>query len=142
MKHIGYFLISPKLDLVERLQKLDVRELSDLSHPVMWSGNEPDKGLLQHSDVEELVKILFLDSLRRERGPHELFNDLFPLLRPTIAYFDSLWTLNRIRLDMSIEDAVEDALLSGGLGASPSGNAKIDEFFEIVKRRGALTKMR
>lgn len=140
MKHVGYFLITPRLPLVERLQKAHVHELSDLSHSVMWSGNEPDKGILQHSDMEELVKILFLDALHRERGEHELFSDLFPGLTPTVEYFDSLWTLARVMLDMSIEDAMEDARITGSLDAISSGNPRVDEFLTIVRSRGAANK--
>lgn len=141
MKRTSYFLIIPRSTLVERLQEARVRDLSDLSRSVMWSGGEHDRSLLQHSDVEELVKVLFLDVLLRERGSHAEFANLFPMLVRTAEYFDVLWMLERVDLDMSIEDAIEDALITGSLGALSSGNARINEFLAIVKSRSAANKV-
>lgn len=134
MKHTSYFLITPKAELISRLQETSDSGLVDLMEPVMWSGAEHDKSRLQHSDVELLAKILFLDTLLRERNSEVGFKKAFVDLAITENYFNSLWTLQRTQLDMSIEIAIEDAVASGTIDSIGStGNERVDELLAFYR---------
>jgi hypothetical protein len=142
MKHTSYFLITPKPELFDRLNRSGSAALSDLSKPVMWSGDEHGKSRLLHSDVELLVKMLFLDVLRRERGRDETFNAVFKGLATTGEYFDSLWSLVRVPIDMSVEDAIADAVDSGTVDSlAKAGNERVNEVLAL-HRAGKTEKVR
>ena|SRR6266851_4968885 len=142
MLHKGYFVISPKPALTARLKESGALQLSDLLQPVLWSADEPDKGLLLDSDTELLVKLLFLDTLRRERGHRDAFRVVFKNIATTEEYFDSFWSLDRTPLDMSAEDAIEDAIVGGSIDAlMESSNDRIKEVLSIWKER-SLPKVR
>jgi hypothetical protein len=126
MKHLSYFLIAPREVLTDRLKKLGAKGLADLSDAVIWSGYEHDKGLLSHSDVELLTKLLFLDALNRERKSDNAFLSVFDGLSISGEYFDFLWTIKRVRVDMSVEDAISDAIETGSVQAvGEHGNDRI-----------------
>jgi len=113
----NYFLITPKPVLADRLTKLGGEDLADLRAPVMWSDVEYDRGLLQSGDFELLVKLLFLDTLKRERGDDRAFTRVFSGLYISAEYFDSLWEFRRVLIDSTVDDAIADALASGSLQA-------------------------
>lgn len=122
MKHTVYFLITPKPELVSRFQCLAGEDFCDLLQPIMWSGSEFDKTSLQHADLDVLVKIFFLDMLHRERRTEIEFLKVFPEMVVSADYFDSLWSIQRVQLDMSIEIAIEDAIESGTINSIESSN--------------------
>lgn len=138
MKHTVYFLFSPRLELVSRLQALASGDTFDLLQPIMWSGSEFDKTSLQHADLDMLAKIFFLDTLHRERGSEIEFSKIFPNLRISVNYFDSLWSIRRVKLDMSIEIAIEDAIESGTINSIEStNNERIDELLSLYRSKKA-----
>lgn len=138
MRHTVYFLISSKPELVLRLQASANGNLSDLLQPIMWSGSEFDKTSLQHADLDLLVKIFFLDTLHRERGSDIEFSKVFPDFHVSANYFDSLWNIQRVQLDMSIEVAIEDAIESETVHSiDPTNNERIDELLSLYRSKKA-----
>jgi len=115
MRHTNYFLISPKASLIARLHAEKDRESSDLAQPVVWSGEEADKSNLSSNDYESIVKLLFLDILKRELKEDSRFEIIFFDFSISDSYFDLFWTLQRIPLDMSVEIALQDSLATGTL---------------------------
>lgn len=109
MRSVAYFLITPRPILIARLSTSEAAELADLRNPVLWSDIEYDKGLLLHSDFELLAKLLFLDTLRRERKSDEAFSAAFAELSISGDYFDSLWKFERILLE-TVEEAISLAI--------------------------------
>lgn len=127
MKHKIYFLISPKLWFVEKIREAGSESLSDLTKPVLWSGDESDRSALLHSDMDSLVKLIFVETLQRERSGGAAFWRVFENVRVATEFFDNYWSLVRIPLDMSVEDALEDSLQGGNFGSLlPTGNSRLD----------------
>lgn len=113
MLSTNFFLITPKPALIDRLTRLGGDGLPDLRVPVMWSDVEYDRGLLQREDFELLLKLLFLDTLKRERGDDRAFSQVFGGLSISAEYFDSLWEFERVLIDSTVDDALADAVASG-----------------------------
>lgn len=111
----NYFLITPRPVLVDRLTTFGGEELADLRARVMWSDLEYDRGLLHRADFELLVKLLFLDTLKREREDGQAFSQVFPDLSINAGYFDSLWEFERFGIESTVNDAISDAIASGTL---------------------------
>jgi hypothetical protein len=105
----------------------------------MWSGAEHDRGVLLHTDVELLTKLLFLDVLGRERQANKAFSFVFGDLSISAEYFDRLWIIERVRVDMSVEDAISDAIETGTVQTViEHGNERIKKvIFAYAERRGA-----
>ena len=142
MQHTSYFLISPTAELARRINEAGAPELADLAEPMLWSANEPDRGMLTPAEMELLAKLLFADALRRERGGHPKFEALFGGLRPSVAGFDALFTLRRTPLDTSVEDALSDALDDEGSASSLANELTADhprlaEYLRIARQRRA-----
>lgn len=136
MKHTVYFLISPNSELVSRLRSLAGTDLSDLFQPIMWSGSEFDKTRLQHTDLDVLIKIFFLDTLLRERSSSNEFGKTFPEMTISASFFDAFWSLQRIQLDMSIEIAIEDSIESGTIHAIESTkNERVNELLDFYRSK-------
>ena len=126
MKHTGYFLITPRQGLVDLVNKLARGSLSDLTDPVMWSGSEFDRGILQPQDYELLVKLLFVDTLIREQSSKEEFGLVFKDITRSVESFDLFWVLKRIHLDMLADDALDDALVGGSISEIQPPNSRIE----------------
>lgn len=136
MKHTVYFLISPKLELVARLQASAGGGFSDLMQPIIWSGSEFDKTSLEHADLDMLTKLFFLDTLKRERSSEIEFSKPFSDLHISSDYFDSLWNIQRIQLDMSIEIAIDDAIESGTIHAiERTNNERINDLLDLYRAK-------
>lgn len=136
MRHAVYFLISPRPELFLRLQALAGGDISDLLSPIIWSGSEFDKTSLQHEDLDLMAKIFFLDTLHRERVVEIEFSNAFPDFHVSVNYFDSLWNIQRVKLDMSIEVAIEDAIESGTIHSiGPTNNGRIDELLSFYRSK-------
>lgn len=126
MRHTSYFLIAPKSSLTQRLEHNHAPNLLDLNLPVVWSGEESDKSILSPNDYDSMVKILFLDVLNRERNHENGFDSAFYDYSLSEQYFDTLWTILRIPLDMSVEFAIKDSLASGTFDAvKTAGNSRV-----------------
>lgn len=141
MQHTSYFLITPAADLARLITEAGAPELADLAEPMLWSANEPDRGMLTPAEMELLAKLLFVDALRRERGGHPKFEALFAGLRPGTAGFDAFFTLRRTPLDTSVEDALADALDEGGattlVNELAVDHPQLAEYLRIARDRRA-----
>jgi hypothetical protein len=137
MQHTSYFLISPTAELARRITEAGAPELADLAEPMLWSANEPDRGMLTPAETELLAKLLFVDALRRERGGHPKFEALFRGLRPGAAGFDAFFTLQRAPLDMSVEEALADALDEGTAETLATEHPRLAEYLRLARQRGA-----
>lgn len=136
MKHIGHFIISPRSTLLDRLANLDPTDSLGLAPSVIWTADEYDRGSLLRTDVDLLTKLLFLDMLHRERSMEKQFPSIFPDFILKDSYFDSLWLLQRIRLDMSMEDAIDEAIEAKTLDSLLGrGNERIDEVIKLTLQR-------
>lgn len=141
MRHDIYFVIAPNATLVSRLEEMDTGEMSDLRDPVMWSGFEFDKGGLAEKGLDRLIKLLFLDVLRREQISEPRFHDIFDGLQISEAYFDLLWTIQRPPLDMSVDIAIADALASGTIDEIESaGGDAIGSYLVNYRKRFTTRK--
>ncbi|MBB4865766.1 hypothetical protein HNP46_004667 [Pseudomonas nitritireducens] len=128
MQRTVHFLISPNACFAERVRKTGSSELIHLAEPTLWSGQEGDVAPMQTAAMDAVVKLLFVEMTKRERQHIDEFQEEFGEIPVSIAFFDLNWTVTRIDLDMTVRDAVEDALLSGSFKAMiPSGNAMVDE---------------
>lgn len=128
MKHTSYFLILPRPELTARFHKNNDAGGRDLMEPVLWTGSESDAGSLWHAEMDMLTKMLFLDTILRERRLEAGFDKVFPDLLITTEYFDSLWTLQRVSVDMSIEFAIRDAIETDTINSlKNTGNERFDE---------------
>jgi hypothetical protein len=125
MKHISHFLITPRKYLNDRFNDVADNSLSDLVDPVLWSDSEVDKGEMTTTDYEHLVKVLFVDTLVRERSSENGFSDIFGDLKVSESSFDLFWNLRRIDLDWSVDDALEDAMASGSISTIDSSNPRV-----------------
>ncbi|MCW8880132.1 MAG: hypothetical protein OQK51_24005, partial [Kangiellaceae bacterium] len=132
MKHVGYYLIRPRDSLIQSIQDLSESGLSDVVDEVMWSGNEFDKGVLLPTDHELIVKLLFVDSVIREQSEEIGFDTVFNTLERSEESFDLNWSLTRIHVDMLVEEAVEDAVLSGSIPKLKNTNPRVEEFLSKV----------
>jgi hypothetical protein len=137
MQHTSYFLISPTAELARRITEASAPELADLAAPMLWSANEPDRGMLTPAELELLAKLLFVDALRRERGGHPKFEALFSGLKPGTAGFDAFFTLQRTPLDTSVEDALSDALDEGTADSLVNEHPRLAEYIRIARERSA-----
>lgn len=137
MQHTSYFLISPTAELARRITETGAPELADLAAPMLWSANEPDRGMLAPTELELLAKLLFVDALRRERGRHPTFESLFNGLQPGAAGFDAFFTLKRTPLDMSVEDALADALDEGTAETLANEHPRLAEYIRLARERSA-----
>jgi len=136
MKHESHFLITPRPELVTRLGSMTGSPLEDLGEPVIWSGNEGGRGGFSPEEMETFVKVLFLDALRRERGDSEEFEHVLPALQTTRDFFDSLWSLRRVEIDMTVEVAIADAAATGTLDKiAPTGSERVDEWLKVLRKR-------
>ena len=142
MQHTSYFLISPTAELARRITEAGAPELADLAEPMLWSANEPDRGMLTPAETELLAKLLFVDALRRERGGHPKFEALFSGLRPGASGFDAFFTLQRTPLDMSLEDAMSDALDAGTAETLANEHPRLAEYLRIARDRSAAKARR
>jgi len=132
MRHTNYFLISPNASLIARLHAEKTPELLDLAQPVVWSGDEADKSNLSPNDYEFIVKILFLDVLKREHKEEIEFETVFFDFSISDSYFNLFWTLRRIPLDMSVEIALQDSLATGTLDLLKKvGNERVQTWLSI-----------
>ena len=136
MKLTQYFLIAPLPQVTERLKSNSVSpEFESIARPVLWSAGEHDKGTLSHTDLDSLVKLLFLDVLQREQGAGEKFSAVFPGFIVAESFFDLNWSATRVALDMTTEDALDDAIASRSIESwTPTGNERIDTV--LGQRRG------
>lgn len=130
MHHQMYYLISPRVHLQEKLAAAP--DFAYLARPLLWSGEEYD---LERGDFREcfngVIKVLFLDSLRREWAAQPDYPRLFADLAATEAYFDAHWQLQRLWLDMERGEAMGAAHSSGSLGGlRDTGNLWADSVFE------------
>jgi hypothetical protein len=142
MKHKAYFLISPTQELVEKVRRSGSESLCDLAESTLWSNDESDRSVLLRSDVDALVKLLFVDMVKRERSGEVAFRFLFGDMPVTTDSFDSNWGLSRIPLDMTVEDALDDAVQSGSINSMlPSGNERLDEVLLEYQVRAARDKL-
>lgn len=132
MKHIGHYLIKPRDGLVQRIQELGESGLSDVAEEIMWSGNEFDKGVLLPVDHELIVKLLFVDTIIREQSEEAGFDSIFNSLERSEECFDLNWSLTRVRVDMLVEDAIEDAFLSGSISKLKNTNPRVEKFLDNV----------
>lgn len=137
MQHTSYFLISPTAHLARRIADAGAPELADLAEPLLWSANEPDRGMLSPAEMELLAKLLFVDALRRERGAHPKFEALFAGLQPGEAGFDAFFSLKRTPLDNSVEDALSDALDEGNASTLAADHPRLAEYLRIARERSA-----
>jgi hypothetical protein len=141
MQHTSYFLISPTPELARRITDSGAPDLADLAEPMLWSANEPDRGMLSPAETELLAKLLFVDALRRERGAHPMFEALFGGLRPGEAGFNAFFTLRRTPLDTSVEEALSDALDEGTantlLNELAAHQPRLAEYLRIARDRRA-----
>jgi len=104
-----YFLISPQPELLRRAELLNASdELKELVQSRLWSAEKPDRGILNNSDYQLLVELLFLDSIDREYSGLSGFDQLFPGFIKSKQFFNSLWQAQRIELDNSVEFALEE----------------------------------
>ena len=117
MKHERYFLITARRELIARLDSCAAADLMDLTEPVMWTGDEYDRSLFAHECTDELVKLLFLDTLRRERGTGRSFGKVFDQWSLSESYFNGWWLFGRVDIDMSVGIALTDALETGSIDA-------------------------
>ena len=128
MKHKTFFLVSPKPEFVEKVRRSGSESLSDLAESTLWSGDESDRSVLQRSDTEALVKLLFVDLVNRERSGDAAFKGVLENISMTTDFFDDHWSLSRIPLDMTVEDALEDSLQTGSIRSMlPSGSSRLDQ---------------
>lgn len=137
MQHTSYFLISPTADLARRITESGASELADLAGPMLWSANEPDRGMLTPAELELLAKLLFVDALRRERGGHPKFEALFGRMQAGSAGFDTFFTLHRTPLDTSVEDALADALEEGTAETLAPEHPRLAEYIRLARQRSA-----
>jgi hypothetical protein len=137
MQHTSYFLISPTAELARRITEAGAPELADLAEPMLWSANEPDRGMLTPQETELLAKLLFVDALRRERGGHPEFAALFAGLQPGAAGFDAFFTLRRTPLDTCVEDALADALDEGTADTLAQAQPRLAEYIRMARDRRA-----
>lgn len=129
MRYTTFFLISPRAVLVTRLEADNGVELPSLGQSVVWSGEESDKSKLTASDYESIVKLLFLDVLKRESESVGGFDLVFFDFALSESYFDSLWTLQRVPLDMSVEIALKDSLITDTIDEVKStSNERVQEW--------------
>src|SRR6185312_5109577 len=135
--HKIFFLIMPEPGFVERIERSGSELLLDLARPTLWSGDESDRSVLQRSDMDTLVKLLFADLVIRERSGDVAFKDLFKNVTLTTDFFDAHWVLSRIPLDMTIEDALEDSLRSESVSSMlPSGSSRLDDVLLEYQAKG------
>lgn len=142
MKFTQHFLITPSVDLIDRLSKNSISEaFSIFLSPVLWTADEYDKGTLSHRDLDKLVKILFLDVLFREYQEDDFFSKIFEKFTLTEEFFETQWKLNRISIEMSVEDAINDAIISKSIDSIfPTGNISIDQILkERISKNAPLT---
>jgi hypothetical protein len=109
--------------------------------PVLWTADEYDKGTLSNRDLDKLVKILFLDVLFREYQEDDFFSKIFEKFTLTEEFFETQWKLNRISIEMSVEDAINDAIISKSIDSIfPTGNINIDQILkERISKNAPLT---
>lgn len=142
MKFTQHFLITPSVDLIDRLSKNSISEaFSIFLSPVLWTADEYDKGTLSNRDLDKLVKILFLDVLFREYQEDDFFSKIFEKFTLTEEFFETQWKLNRISIEMSVEDAINDAIISKSIDSIfPTGNINIDQILkERISKNAPLT---
>lgn len=139
MKRERYFLIAPKAGLVARLTGSLATDLMDLAAPVMWTGDEYDRSYFSSTDMDELVKVLFLDTLRRERGTQKSFAAVFGDWSLSGTYFDAWWSFQRVDVDMSVDIAIRDAIATGSFGSVRGAvNPEIAEWMDEYRQRKNL----
>jgi hypothetical protein len=137
VKLTQYFLLTPLPVVVEYFRANAMSpEFASVAQQVLWSAGEHDRSALRREDLNALVKLLFLDSLRREQGDEEHFPSVFPDFAVTEEYFDSYWSLKRIPMDATAEDSLEDAVVSGSIESwMPTGNERLDSVLAEYKQR-------
>jgi hypothetical protein len=135
MKHTSHFLITPREYLGDKFNDVTDNSLSDLLDPILWSGSEVDKGELTTTDYEHLVKVLFVDTLVRERSPDNGFAEIFGTLEASEKSFDLFWNLKRVDLDWSVDDALEDAVVSGSISTIHSNNPRVKAVLESMYKK-------
>ncbi|MFC4158652.1 hypothetical protein [Chitinimonas lacunae] len=137
MQHTMYYLISPQPHLLARLAQ--VADFAYLTQPLLWSGEEYD---LERSDFRacfnSVIKVLFLDTLRRDWSGQPDYLTLFSDLTASEAYFDAHWSLQRLWLEATRQDALTEARASGSLQTlRNTGSAWADEVFEQERAKPA-----
>lgn len=136
MLHPVSVLISPKPNLVSKIEAAKDADLNDMGEPSLWTAQEADRSSFRPSDREALVKLLFVDTLMRERSDAASFKQVFDGLSATIAGFDRFWTLLRFDFDTPAEDALEELLGYRDVDSMiPTGSDGLDDFLIESKRR-------
>jgi hypothetical protein len=126
MRLTYYFLIAPSASLTQRLPQSSTRFLQDLATPVLWSGERYDRGP-GPNDLAVMVKLLFLDTLYRQRSTDEAFSNVFPNFNVAESYFDGHWTMSLFTANSTMEDAIDEAISEGTIQRlidSASGEVK------------------
>ncbi|GAA4794908.1 hypothetical protein [Lysobacter hankyongensis] len=128
MLHKIHFLISPKPALFSKIDDLALDEFEYLKKPVLWSGMEGDRGQLTRDDLDSFIKLLYADMLGRECSSLPGFDRVFSDFSASVYFFDRNWSMVRVSLDMTMEDAVEDSIRSGTYKRMiPSGSEMLDK---------------
>lgn len=136
MYHTQFFLIVPSRDLVERIKGLGGDFFVDLAEPILWSAQQGDRGVLKRPDTADLVKVLFLETLSRQRSSLAEFRSIFHDLPLCVSSFDAYWTLTAVFFDAAAEDALDESLSEGTIDEMmPSGNAQVDLFLADFKAK-------
>ena len=130
-----YFLISPRPDLAQSLDNCRQSDLHELNKPIMWQLEQPDKGLLHWQDYEELVKLMFLDTLHREWHIEEGFDEVFPGFVRRADYFEAHWKCRGFTVLNTLSDAIDEAVAASTLPLVQTDNERIREYFRRLVER-------
>jgi hypothetical protein len=136
--HTGYFLITPRPELVSRIERAGGSELSDLAEARLWTAVEYDKGSLSQTDTELLVKFMFVDTVVRENESIAGYEVVFPELSLSEKAFDSNWQLTRIGLIDTVAEAVTDAIDTDSIDAliDAAPNERLKEYLLTRREHG------
>ena len=142
MKATVYFLFLPKSQLISRIDSKNYLGLNEFLSPILWTGDLPSRHDLKIADQDSVLKILFLDTVRRERNDTNSFAEVFFDLNLTIEYFDSLWSLQRIETDMYVDFALDDAVNTKTInGFINTGSKAVDVWFAAYSEKRSIDNL-
>lgn len=129
MRATVYYLIAPKRELLEKAMGGKVSGLSEFVLPIIWTGEEADKGDLRGSELELLTKILYSGAICNLQLNVPESKSIFGEATATTEFFDRNWTIQRVPHDMTLGMALSDICVTGVIKKIPlTGNAVVDEF--------------
>jgi hypothetical protein len=102
MKYEAYYVIKPKLELLDKLDGYENSEV--LTEKVLWQGSEGGRTAWTESDYICRVKLLFLLHIKYEYSNIEEYKIIMEHNPISIESFDKWWKIERYVVEENIKN--------------------------------------